>query len=97
MVNPKLLQRVRLVEDNTSRRNLDLGSKILEEVLTVKRPETLFPLQATSGYDIAQNLFIGQCNLIVEGPSDYLYLDLLSEFLNDNNMTSLEDKIIIYP
>lgn len=97
MVNPKLLQRVRLVEDNTSREDPDLGSKILEEVLTVKRPETLFPLQAALGYDIAQNLFIGQCNLIVEGPSDYLYLDLLSEFLNDNNMTSLEDKIIIVP
>ena len=97
MVNPKKLERVRLVEDNTSREDCDLGSKISEEVLYVKRPETLFPLQAALGYDIAQNLFIGQYNLIVEGPSDYLYLDLLSEYLNEKGMCYLDNRIIIVP
>lgn len=97
MVNPKLLERVRLVEDNTSKEDPDLGSKILDEVLNVKRPETLFPLQAALGYDIAQNLFIGPYNLVVEGPSDYLYIDLLSEFLKEKEMISLNEKIIINP
>lgn len=97
MVNPKLLERVRLVEDNTSKEDPDLGSKILDEVLNVKRPETLFPLQAALGYDIAQNLFIGQYNLVVEGPSDFLYIDLISEFLKEKKMIYLNEKITITP
>jgi len=97
MVNPKQLQRARLVEDNTSKGDPDLGSKIFDEVLNVKRPETLFPLQAALGYDIAQNLFIGPYNLIVEGPSDFLYIDLISEFLKEKEMISLDEKIIINP
>ncbi len=35
--------------------------------------DTLFPLQAALGYDIAQNLFVGPDNLVVEGTSDYVY------------------------
>lgn len=97
MVNPKRLDRVRLVEDNLNKEDIDLGSKISGEVLNVKRQETLFPLQAALGYDIAQNLFIGPYNLVVEGPSDYLYLDLLSEFLKDKDMMSLNEKIVIVP
>lgn len=97
MVNPTQLERVRLVEDNTSRENPDLGAKILNESLDVKTPETLFPLQAALGYDIAQNLFIGQYTLIVEGPSDYIYLDLLSNYLKEKKKISLDDKIIITP
>lgn len=97
MVNPKRLNCVRLVEDNLTKEDIDLGSKISEEVLNVKRQETLFPLQAALGYDIAQNLFIGPYNLVVEGPSDYLYLDLLSEFLKEKKMISLDEKIIIVP
>jgi len=97
MVNPKQLERVRLVEDNLNKPDIDFGSKISAEVLDVKRPETLFPLQAAFGYDIAQNLFIGPYNLVVEGPSDYLYLDLLSEHLKEKERTYLNEKIIIVP
>lgn len=97
MVNPKRLDRVRLVEDDLTKKDMYLGAKISSEVLNVKRPETIFPLQAALGYDIAQNLFIGPYNLVVEGPSDYLYLDLISEFMKDKGMTSLNEKIVIVP
>ncbi|PJN92691.1 hypothetical protein CNY89_27470, partial [Amaricoccus sp. HAR-UPW-R2A-40] len=32
---------------------------------------TLFPIQAALGYDLAQSLFIGPNNLVVEGVTDY--------------------------
>lgn len=96
MVNPKKLENVRLVEDLTSSENPGIGTKISEEVLSVK-DDTRFPLQAALGYDIAQNLFIGGYNLIVEGPSDLLYLRLLSEHLANEDKTSLDTKITIVP
>lgn len=96
MVNPKKLENVRLVEDLTSSENPGVGTKISEEVLSVK-DDTRFPLQAALGYDIAQNLFIGGYNLIVEGPSDLLYLRLLSEYLASEDKTSLDTKITIVP
>ncbi len=49
MVEPTKLQRVRLVEDLTTRENPDVGAKITTDVLTVQG-DTLFPLQAALGY-----------------------------------------------
>lgn len=95
MLNPKKLENVRLVEDLTSSENPCVGTKISEEVLSVK-DDTRFPLQAALGYDITQNLFIGRYNLIVEGPSDLLYLRL-SEHLANEDKTSLDTKITIVP
>ncbi len=54
--------------------------------------DTLFPLQAALGYDVAQHLFVGDTNLIVEGPSDYLYLDTFSRYLRDNGGEGLDAK-----
>ena len=50
-----------------------LGTKVGEDVLSVDR-ETLFPLQGALGYEITQTLFIGANSLLVEGPSDLLYI-----------------------
>ncbi|RJT97038.1 hypothetical protein D6T65_15120 [Arthrobacter frigidicola] len=77
MVDPTKLDRVRIIEDRGAR----LGSVATQEVMAVG-VDSLFPLQAALGYDIAQNLFIGPNNLVVEGTSDYTYLWLLSERLS---------------
>ena len=58
---------------------------------------TLFPLQAALGYDIAQSLFIGSNNLIVEGVTDFWYLNSISDYLKSINRTGLDEKIIITP
>ena len=68
MVRSDRLHQVRVVEDKK-----DEGTKVSENV-TSSDPATLFPLQAALGYDIAQNLFIGKRNLLVEGPADLVYL-----------------------
>lgn len=58
---------------------------------------TLFPLQAALGYDIAQSLFIGSHNLIVEGVTDYWYLSTISEVLISAGRKGLNSKITITP
>ena len=58
---------------------------------------TLFPLQAALGYDIAQSLFIGSHNLIVEGVTDFWYLSTISDVLTSAGRKGLNSKIIITP
>ena len=96
MVNPKRLDRVRLVEDLTTRENPDRGAQISTDVLAV-RPDTLFPLQAALGYDLAQNLFVGGFNLVVEGPSDLIYLSTMSELLQAQGRTGLDSRVTLVP
>lgn len=81
MVEPTKLHRVRLVEDRSSRQNPDLGAGVSRDVLSV-HGDTIFPLQGALGYDLAQNLFVGGHNLVVEGTSDLVYLETLSEHLS---------------
>lgn len=58
---------------------------------------TLFPLQAALGYDIAQSLFIGTNNLIVEGVTDFWYLNSISDYLKTIDREGLDSKITITP
>lgn len=58
---------------------------------------TLFPLQAALGYDIAQSLFIGSHNLIVEGVTDFWYLSAISDVLVSSGRKGLSSKITITP
>lgn len=96
MVESGKLERVRLVQDNSSRSNPDLGCQISSDFLAVER-DTLFPLQGALGYDLAQNLFIGPHNLVVEGPADFIYLRTLSDVLVSLGRTGLNQAWSIIP
>lgn len=69
----------------------------ISDSIQEKDPNTLFPLQAALGYDIAQNLFVSKNNLLVEGPADLIYLTLMSSLLETEKRTSLNDNITIVP
>jgi hypothetical protein len=58
---------------------------------------TLFPLQAALGYNIAQGLFIGSNNLVVEGVTDFWILSTVSAYLADRGKTSLNQELTITP
>jgi energy-coupling factor transporter ATP-binding protein EcfA2 len=58
---------------------------------------TLFPLQAALGYDLAQSLFVGPNNLVVEGVTDYWALSSISEHLNANGGGGLQVNLTITP
>jgi predicted ATP-dependent endonuclease of OLD family len=58
---------------------------------------TLFPLQAALGYDVAQSLFIGLNNLVVEGVTDFWVLSAVSDYLREKGKCGLHSEIIITP
>jgi hypothetical protein len=92
MVETGHLERARIVED----KGPEIGSQVTTEVLATDR-DSLFPLQAALGYDIAQNLFVGPDNLLVEGTSDFTYLTVLSDHLKSESRTALDDRWRILP
>lgn len=92
MIEPSKLERTRLVED----RGQDTGSVTTSEVLTTNS-DTLFPLQAALGYDIAQHLFIAKDNLVVEGPSDFIFMSAISGHLKASGREGLDERWAIMP
>lgn len=92
MVETNRFHRVRIVED----KGPPAGAVCSKDVLG-KDPYSLFPLQAALGYDIAQNLFIGPNNLVVEGTSDFIYLTVMSAACSANGRTSLDEAWRVIP
>jgi hypothetical protein len=95
MVPSENLLAARTVEDVIVHRNQEKpvvhGTKVGSDVLSTDR-DTLFPLQAALGYEITQTLFVGEHTLIVEGPSDLLYLRAMSEELKIAKRTFLDPR-----
>ncbi len=58
---------------------------------------TLFPLQAALGYDLAQSLFVGPHNLVVEGVTDYWLISSASAYLAELGRTALRSDLTITP
>jgi len=96
MIDPDDLLNVRTVEDVVTKEEEILGTKVGDKVLATD-PDTLFPLQAALGYDITQTLFVGKHNLLVEGPSDLLYLRWFSRELQKMGKESLDRRWVIVP
>ncbi|MWJ38192.1 AAA family ATPase [Clavibacter michiganensis] len=92
LVNAAHLERVRIVEDKGGK----TGSVVSAEALSVAE-DSLFPLQAALGYDIAQSLFVGQDNLVLEGTSDFTYLSVLSDHLLSLGRTGLDPRWRLLP
>lgn len=90
MVESEHLQRVRTCFETEA-------GTVISDSIQEKDPNTLFPLQAALGYDIAQNLFVSKNNLLVEGPADLIYLTLMSSILEADKKTHLNDQITIVP
>lgn len=92
MVDAGHLERARIVEDKGSL----VGSVISSEALSVGE-DSLFPLQAALGYDIAQNLFVGPDNLMIEGTSDFTYLITISDYLRSLERPALDERWRLLP
>jgi len=95
MIDQDNLTSVRTVEDKATKKKI-LGTKVGDRVLGID-PDTIFPLQAAMGYDITQTLFIGRHNLLVEGPSDLLYLKVFSKELQKRKREFLDSRWIVVP
>ncbi len=91
MVHSDRLNQVRVVEDQKT-----IGT-IISDNISGSDPRSIFPLQAALGWTIAQNLFISERNLLVEGPSDLIYLKAVSALLDTQGRTGLRDDVTIVP
>jgi len=103
MIDPDKLEWTRTVEDVVKVEMIDgrrkdrlLGTKVSEDVLAVDR-DTISPLQGALGYDITQTLFVGKNTLLVEGPSDLIFMKWLSHLLVQRNRHGLSNKWTICP
>lgn len=91
MIDSEKLHQVRTVEDIKGR-----GTVVSGNLMSTDR-RTLFPLQAGLGYSLAQNLFIGRKNVLVEGPADLIFWKYFSAMLEQDGRTGLDDSIVIVP
>ena len=101
MIDPQRLDRVRIVQDLGIDKQAQLpkeedGTKVLTNILDATG-DSLFPLQGALGYEIQHTLFIGPNSLIVEGPSDLLFLKAVSSELEREDRTGLSGKWVITP
>lgn len=92
MVDAGHLERVRVVEDMGP----ETGAMVKSQLMS-RDPDTLSPLQGALGYDIAQNIFVGPDNLVVEGLSDYTYLTVMSEVLREKGREYLDPRWRVLP
>ncbi len=100
MVPPDNLACVRTVEDVVVRdprgRKKSIGTKVRSDVLTTD-PQTNFPIFGAMGFEVTQTLVIGKNTLLVEGPSDILYLQAASAVLKAASRRHLAAQWAICP
>ncbi|MFX0103712.1 MAG: AAA family ATPase [Candidatus Hodarchaeota archaeon] len=89
MIEPNRFEDVRTVEDKDKERTV-----VSDQIYNTGK-DTIFPLQSALGYDLAQTLFVGPNCLLVEGPSDLIYLNIISDVLGDED--GLDSKWTITP
>lgn len=90
LVGPDELDIVRVVE----LKNRKEGTKI-HTTISSSDPAGLLPLQEAFGYDLAQSLFSQQRNLILEGLTDYWYLDSVAQMFKADKVEILNEKIAL--
>ncbi len=100
MVPPDDLASVRTVEDvvvtDERGRRKSIGTKMRSDVLTTD-PQTNFPIFGAMGFEVTQTLVIGRNTLLVEGPSDILYLQAASAVLKSAGRPHLSPLWAICP
>jgi hypothetical protein len=92
LVGPDELDFVRVVE----MRDRAAGTKVSLSVAASDSP-ALLPLQEALGYDLAQSLFAQSKNLVLEGLTDYWYLEATAELFATAGQKALDEKIALVP
>jgi predicted ATPase/energy-coupling factor transporter ATP-binding protein EcfA2 len=92
LIGPDELDLVRVVEVVDRR----VGTKV-HTFAAAEDPAALFPLQEALGYDLAESLFAQTRNLVLEGLTDFWYLEATSELLRSAGLADLNDRIELTP
>ncbi|WP_255435970.1 TOPRIM nucleotidyl transferase/hydrolase domain-containing protein [Salinispora sp. H7-4] len=76
--------------------HLDGGTKVSEEIFKADT-DMAFPLLAAMGIEMTQTLFVADDTLLVEGPSDMIYLDIFNDAAETARRTSLDQRWVVTP
>ncbi|OKX81675.1 ATP-dependent nuclease [Corynebacterium glutamicum] len=91
MVDAHKFGQVRTVVDSR-----ETGTIISADVLKADA-ESAFPLHAAMGVELTQTLFVGPHVLFVEGPSDLVYLNYLSDAVQSDGGVGLDPRWTVVP
>ena len=91
MIDGDHLERARVVHEAA-----DGTTQVSEDVWPRDR-DSLFPLQAGLGYQLAQSLFLSKRQLLVEGITDLWLLKALDHALRAKGMDTLRDDLVVVP
>jgi len=91
MVTPDKFNRVRTVIDHEKG-----GSKVSADIFQAD-DDTVSPLLTAMGIEMTHTLFIGEHTLLLEGPSDLIYLDVLSDLTESRQLTGLDPRWVKTP
>lgn len=97
MVDPGQYEQLRAVHDRATRDNPDLGVAVTEISLSADR-DTLLPVESALGYSMSQHLFLGGGHhLLVEGSSDFIYIQRFTEHFLTNQKVGLDPRLAMLP
>jgi AAA ATPase domain len=91
LVSPGKFDHVRTVVDHEKG-----GTKVSAEIFQAD-DDTVAPLLTSMGIEMTQTLFIGEHTLLLEGPSDLIYLDVLSDLTESRQMDGLDPRWVKTP
>ncbi len=91
MIDLDKLHRIRLVQDMDG-----VGTVITDDAVHNDR-ETVFPLQMALGYQMAQTLFLAPHCLMVNSPSDLIYLQVLGDMVTEISGARIDPRWVIIP
>ena len=91
MIDLDKLHRIRLVQDMDG-----IGTVISDDAVHNDR-ETVFPLQMALGYQMAQTLFLAPHCLMVNSPSDLIYLQVLGDVVTEVSGVRIDPRWVIIP
>lgn len=97
MVDPARYEKLRAVHDRATKEDPDQGVEVTPISLSADK-DTILPVESALGYSVSQHLFIGAGqHLVVEGSSDFVYLQRLTEFLLGHGELGLDPRLSIIP
>jgi predicted ATP-dependent endonuclease of OLD family len=91
MIDVRRLDNVWVAEEN-----LETGSRIHQDWETAGK-DARFTLQAALGMSWSQSLFVGKNNLVVEGVTDFWFLNGMSALLREAGRIGIDDRLVITP
>jgi energy-coupling factor transporter ATP-binding protein EcfA2 len=97
MVDPSHYEKLRAVHDRATKDDPDRGVEVTTVSLSADR-DTILPVESALGYSVSQHLFLGGGHhLAVEGSSDYVYLQRVTEHLLSAGEKGLDPRFAVIP